>query len=1048
MTALDDALNSSAPLYAPPELLVGWKEVTDAEVDGVENLDEMSDMLTGKYVVGQSYDDALPDPVTMTTSADASGTLTADLVGREGLVYDTWQVPSSASGSSAAGTVITTTVPNGKWGQYMLMAIAIPSVTAVLDQGPYEGTPFAWKFLARQAGVGVTLWFYTKRYYTGLNANPPVFYSSIPVGTCTWICNGLGSYDPSGRELTWRINAMVPSAVTVGATGFTQASVSSTSRRAVIVGVWASLGTATWTVGSAGDTIWGQATSTNSNIVMSRAGMYSSPTTRNFIQATRSAGSSDVPMMVFAFEPYERPRMTPTQFWSPYNPDSPLYGFDRDTANVELDFNTVTTAGIQPTPLFVGQMNDVGVKSGSAVELSGVSRARINLNRSVALPLVFGRREGLTIDYLVAWILARGDRFIGPAPGYQARYWAPMYGSVHAALDSPKGYNYAIYWDDSGGPYGVRYPQSVPGPFHLGMFACQTTHYTQEIVLNPMDLYAQTVADLVPPATVDNYVPSQYLLDQFSYNNPYGRISFWLRGDPVDPAAVSVGAGDNYLFYYLLEAKNAAGSTIGRVWLTMSTSDRALSFQMGNAISGYTSFVWPSGFTLPTDGNWHFYSFAWSWYDGGVQGLCDGSLSGTSNGYAADTVDTTGWFDTDAQLWASGGKVNNNVRSHVPLADVIIEAGPDAYYNGFGDVWPQYPWPSQTTQARPVGSEVEIVSAGSAPVNAWDTVADLARNSMAMYRANETDDFEFLPPAYFGESGQLNAETVVDTDVNAQDLAVQTDPSKSRNVVTVNFQDTKVDESFSQALALTAATEIPRGVSQFTFTLDMQIAEIHGASAPYDPWWTLTNLTSAQITAGTQPYGVHFMTVNTKADGSGTVASATSLTAKILSYTDTTVTLQFTNKMSSSGWLANNYQGDNQLPFMRILGYVVRSADGYVTERDAGSVGTRRERSLEVDMDWITDRPTAQAFASAMVTQLARPRGEITVVVQGDPRRVPGKMITLADSQSTQAQGTWRILAIEHNSDGAQYTQTLQLVNVGPVGLWDIGLWDESIWSE
>jgi hypothetical protein len=191
------------------------------------------------------------------------------------------------------------------------------------------------------------------------------------------------------------------------------------------------------------------------------------------------------------------------------------------------------------------------------------------------------------------------------------------------------------------------------------------------------------------------------------------------------------------------------------------------------------------------------------------------------------------------------------------------------------------------------------------------------------------------------------------------------------------------------------------------------------------------------------------MSVNTAADGSGTYQTAAQVSASILTYDQTTVTLVFSNKTGKTMYAVNNYQGDLQLPFLQILGYAVTSADGYVTERDEGSIGTRRERALDVDMNWIHDRTTAQQLASHMVTALARPRAQVVVETQGDPRRVPGQAVTVADAQDTQASGLWRALSVTHNADGPQYTQTLQLVAIPPIGVWDGAPgWDEEIWSE
>jgi hypothetical protein len=188
------------------------------------------------------------------------------------------------------------------------------------------------------------------------------------------------------------------------------------------------------------------------------------------------------------------------------------------------------------------------------------------------------------------------------------------------------------------------------------------------------------------------------------------------------------------------------------------------------------------------------------------------------------------------------------------------------------------------------------------------------------------------------------------------------------------------------------------------------------------------------------------MSVNASQDGSGTVLAAASVTAKIIIGDASTITLQFTNKTSKSAWLSNN---GTEVPFLQLLGYSVRTTDGYTTQRDAGSIGVRRERSLTADIDWIQNRDVAVTVAQLLVTMLARPRPEIAVTVMGDPRRTPGQLVELLDSEGTQAAGTWRILSLSTHVDGAQYTQDLSLVQVLPVAVWDgPDGWDYSIWAE
>lgn len=1043
MTTLDDALNSSTPLFAPPTLLVTWAETPPTESAGVENLYDMSDMLEGSFTVEQSFDDALPDPVTMTTSNDASGTFEATLIGREGIVVST----STTTGTTAVSNdyssqTVMMDLPGGAThGDYIVSSFIIPAAGVLVAEQYDNDLGRAWTKLAQVSDGVFTMYVYGRVYYNGME-DPYFFWSNSPaVSYAVWTTTAYRATSPNGAKLAWKISqtfsGTAPSSISAHALG--SYTIPPRGYAQAVIGGPAGI---TYTNTGLG-TIAAQDQTVTCSMALVRSALNTTDVQFGSLSVTSSAAITDAMYYGFVIEPFIRPRLTPTQFWSPFNPDSPVAGFDRDTAGIDFQWNTITAAGIEPTQIFTGIMNDVALRPGQSVELSAVSRTRINLNRSVNLPMVFGRRENCTVDYLVTWLLARADRFFGPAPSYMSRYWVPMYGSVHAAQDADKGYNFAMHWGADGNNIGTRYPRVIPGPFHTAMFACQRTDLVERLVINAIDLYKST--EVVPPWVAENYNPSQYLVPQWGWNGGAGRVSFWIKADPWATTGLP-GTASNFVFNFYTQVKDKTGAVLGKVGFWIDNNGIPAMGMGNDAVGGLQAYVF-SGQTMPQDGNWHFYSVYWSWFDGEMGIMKDGSKTYSTvwdtNGYNT----TPNWLNDDAAFYAAGGVIDNAAWFQLPASDFLIESGYDVYDLYFSDQWPTTPWPSFTAYARPTYSPLEAVS-GDSPVNAWDTLADLARNTMSMYRGNEWDGFEFFPPTYFGEAAQLTPDLVADTEVNAQDLAVTVDPSKSRNVVTVTFEDTKVDQSYSTCFALQSATEIPRGVSVQTFTLDVPIAEIHGASAPYDPWWTLTNGTAAQVTAGTQPSNVHYMFVNTKSDGSGTYASTASVVARIIGYTQTTVTLQFTNKMSVSGWLTNNYSGDNQLPYLRILGYVVRTSDGYLTERDAGSIGTRRERSLEVEMAWIQDRTTAQELASSMVTALARPRQEVEVVVQGDPRRVPGNLVTLVDAQGTQAAGNWRVLSVKHDADGAKYLQTLSLVFVPPVGVWD-GLpgWDESIWG-
>jgi hypothetical protein len=771
--------------------------------------------------------------------------------------------------------------------------------------------------------------------------------------------------------------------------------------------------------------------------------------------ANTNLATAIVGMVSFALEVFDRPTMDSRSYFSPFNKQSPVYGFDRDTADTQLTFNVITPNGPVGTVIHTGQMADITIKDRQA-EMQAISKTRIDLDKSLTLPVVFGNRENCSIDWLATWAMARGGQWAGPAPGALTRWWAPLYGSTHAHLESIYAYNGALNWtkaafDETGvsGPYGQRPPSVVPGPFLTGMFACQTAERTEEIFLNMARL------DLVDPEGLPTYYDNGYdswqlNYDQFSQASSAGRITFWIRGDPHVDAPAYLPSGDNLLMRYNLYCLAPGGGFLGWVIITIRSSDRQLNVFMGSDAGGGGSLTFASQGPIPTDGSWNFVGVAWDYAAGTVRCKINGNGESMNSYWATNGFNDGPIPTTDAAHIKAGGSITNYFKAHLPVSDIQVESGAPAY----GNPWTRHYPPDRSINnsyegsnaiMRPTYQPIQAVAVPT-PVKGWELLTSLARASMSAYRVNEEDNFEFLPLSYFGEPEQLTSSLVADTEVNAQDLDVNADPSKTRNVVTVKFDETRVATWYGPVLTITSAIEVPRGTSRMTFALDVPAVEIHRQSAPFTGDWVLTNLTAAQIAApNTIPTDKHYFSVNMSQDGNGLVAAANSVTAKIIYADASTVTLEFTNKMSKVGWISNN---GTEVPFLRILGYAVTTTEGYITARDEGSLGARRERALDAEMPWIQDRESATMLTQLLVTALAQPRPEVNIVVMGDPRRKPGQLVTLKDSQGTQADGTWRVMAVKHNGDGPQYTQNLQLTRVPPVGVWDQTNWDESIWSE
>lgn len=1050
MSDIDDGLDTSAPVWTPAELAVDWQEqFPNLWFSGnPDRINDLSQQLTGEFTVEHSIDDGLPDAVTMTTSADASGKAVIPLNGRQGIVANTigWRT-GVTEGGTATNEIFFFSLPGDvQYGDYLICAVAVNSATCqVLNYADPTETYEQWKLLSQVTDAAVTLFVFGKRSWGDSEGGFTCDFSE----TVNYSAAMGAAYARGMNPNIWV--DFVPQYVASG----TETSGSTVTphtapevqlrRRGYPVTVWAcnsTIGPLVYT--GAGSTI---ANSTTALHCMIASGPLSIPGNYTYTANTTTA-TTTVPMVSIGLEVADRRTMDARQFFSPFNPDSPVYGWDRDTADTELVFNVLTPNGPQGTTLHKGQMADITIK-GRQVEMEAISKTRLALDKSLTLPVVFGYRENCSIDWLVTWVMARGGQWVGTAPGPLTRYWAPMYGSTHAHLSSEFGYNGAVSYDANGGPWGVKPPRVVEGPFLTAMYAEQTATNTEEIFLDAKRL--DLVTDELPNWFDFGYDPPQFHTDQFSQVSSQGRISFWLRGDPAVSAPAYLDPSNDFLFRYNLYCYSPSGGFLGWVIIRVFSDTRLINVWMGSDAGGSGNVTFNSQGALPTDGAWHFISVAWDFAGGRCKVKRDGNTESTNTYWATNGYNVTAQLpSTDAANISAGGSYSNYVRSHLPISDLQIESGGPAYLNPFSRLYPPDPvanpdYEGGNAVMRPSYQTIQVI-AESAPVNGWELLTKLAQASMSAYRVDELDNYRFLPLSYFGEAAQLTPTVIADTEVNASELDVITDPSKTRNVVTVKFDETRVATWYGPVMSITSSIEIPRGTSTMTFALDMPVAEIHRQSAPFSSDWTLTNLTAAQIAApGTIPTDKHYMSVNTAQDGSGVVATASSVTARILSATASTITIEFTNKMPKVAYLANN---GTEVPFLRILGYGVTVADGYITQRDAGSIGARRERALDVEIEWVQDRVSANTLAQLMVTLLARPRHEIGVTVMGDPRRTPGQLVTLKDSQGTQAAGTWRILSVKHNVNGPQYTQDLQLTFVPPVGVWDQTNWDDSIWSE
>jgi hypothetical protein len=1040
MTALDDALAEASQQLGPHQITALWRE-SDGASDGSVNADTPTNLTpqsSGALTISHSLDDGLPDPVTMTTGGDAAGSLSMGLTGREGLTLATSGLRTLEWTSGAAATTVTAPIPAGIIrDDFILAAVLINDSTANLVQ-IINDPKDSWELLGSVTDAPLAMYVYGKRRWK--TGNPQLtLLSDKPVNFMS-VSEGFWARNPTGMALDYQVKDIQLSAE---ASSVTSHSVSSTIKgRGYQLGIWGSA--AVGGIVPVAPMVLQGDPALNGLVVMSAArpladaGFYTAT-------ATQSPANAIMCMASISVEPYARPRMSARAWFSPFNKDSPVYGWDRDTATVMASLRVLTTTGPVDTLAFTGQMQGIPLTAEGAT-LQAISRTRIRLNKNVVLPVVNGMREGLTSDWLITWLASRGSQFVGPAPTRYTRFWAPLHGSVHTHWAQPGEYNSVVYYQPPGppgGPLGVRNPMSVDGPFLTGMFAEQTATRTTRMALRWSLGDFENAPDNPFPHIAEAGGP--FMMDIMSQANNKGRLCFRIRADAVQ-AAPSYTTED-YIMFFLVNLSDQYGNRLGTVQIGIDSATRTPYISMGSQVPGVATVTYAASGVLPSDGAWHFIGAYWDFAAGTARLQHNNTESGSS--FWAGTYNVSTQLPaTDEQGRSLKHNMSIDLYSHLPLSEVMVDFG-EPYAAGFwDDQWPTPQVPGGTLTIRPTNTKLAGLASDEV-VNAWDLISELARNNLAMYRANEADNLEVLPPVYFGETAQTTVSAVQDTRTNASDLMPVTDASKSRNSVTVQYPETSIDSRIQPMLMYTGSVEIPKGTSFFTFPLDVPCVEIHGDRAgdlTTSTNYAIYNLISSQIAnPGTITPNEHYITVNANSDGGGTVYSEFQVQARFIANDGISVTIKFVNTTGASAWLANN--GD-QVPVLYVLGYGLRSRDAYTTVRDADSARLRGEKGLDSKMDWVHDRASASALAASLLSTVGQPRPELTVQVMGDPRRKPGQLVTVTDSEETMASGNWRILAIDHNTDGPQYIQDLLLVQVLPVAVWD-GLdgWDSAVWS-
>lgn len=1048
MAALDDAIDNPTVVYVPPKLQITWSGFA-----GVE-LEDASQMVGSQFTATHEMFDGLPDPVTATPSSNGFGTLELpDLLGlppRRVATVGFRQIMTQINAGDVYLDHYQLQTPlDLKLGDFLLAFFSFRGSFASMES-TIEGMLGDWEL------KNLTGWTSDGTLHSAIfggYVTSPVMedgYYYLNSGFTAPIAASLVIIALYGQTMDgYSVPIRLAQAAGVGETATLVANHTAPpvtlTRRGVVVSSWARAGTgATWTP-PAGDTelveLASGGTSGNDAILAVSASPVVAPGTYTKVGVTHSNSSTCV-MSSVALEFLEHDGLDARQYFSPFNQVSPIVNEPRDTAPVTLDFGVLTNAGSEYTRIYTGQMADIKVK-GREAEMSVVSATRLDLMKSVLPPAIWGQREGLNATFLLSWVTQECNLFVSPQPTEDTRSWIPCHGSLHDVLSTSG--TFRTYEYDYRGMNSLYRPvYSFDGPFLGSIHAEQTLEHAveHEWKLSPK----RGMHKVYGP---DYWDQSDNLL---SSSNSKARLGMWVKCDPweINPPGYTVSSGREQIDYYM-RISDATGTYAGlsRAYVRVGVrhSNRQLFITLGSAVVTTQEFTAQPGVALPNDGEWHFITWAWEWKEGRWLFAIDG-VETTGTALAIDDFGPlnvslpSGVIGTDELYYVvqGGNYLECTLASRMTVAEIKLEAG----------FWvlddPEYDQPMGVgfvpdVIARPVDLELEVLAYPTA-LEAWQIIQDLARATLSAVRINETDQLMFMPLSYFGESEQMAVEEIVDTEVNAQDLDIRYDPTKIRNYVTVEFPETRVDSTPSHVLKYSTVEEIPPGVTTRTYTLDVPMVQLY----------EVTNIWGKQdidFTNGNFPATESFATFSANAEGTGTrYGSYNGVIALFLHdlTTATTVTIRYVNLTGAKKYLTNN---GSEIPYLAVSGYAIREATGYQSRTDPTSITTRRERALSSQIPIVQRRADAIQVASRLVNMLRQPRPEVGVVVMGDPRRKPGQLVTIKDSQGTMAAGNWRILTITHDRNNAEYRQQLHLVAQGDPALWDEDPgWDLGVWGE
>lgn len=749
--------------------------------------------------------------------------------------------------------------------------------------------------------------------------------------------------------------------------------------------------------------------------------------------------------------------MSAAKYLSPHNPDSPLYGLERDVAPVTLDHGVITANGPETVRLFQGRMVDIPLAGDKKGQLVATSATRLKLSNLV-LPPAFNRRGDLSATWPVSWAAYQCGVYAAPNPPDNALWYAPLHGSLIPFLDfrSPTLVYYPIvfpvlfagfYRDVGNGEletvtYGddpERAPAYIDGPY----VAAPDLQYTSELAWG---VYYDFPAFAFPADGDLGYVLSE--------DGPRGRFEFTVRGDDFDTTGPS---GTDFTPTTFILGFFMENDSTGKIYCGINMS-RQLRIEMSDGTASINQNA-SADFDLPADGQWYKYGVAWDFVaeaayfymrepDGTehTQTVTNSSLDVTRLPDGDSPFATIQPFNTPIL----SGFLDPYFHSFLPCAELHISGGLNANPNNAPWIWSDsYGFEASAIIKRSANRLRAI--AEPTEREAWEYISSWAQAEMASMRIDERDRLLYLTPGYWVEDDQQSVQTFLDTTTNVGSLAPQSDPTKIRNTIRVAYREAKLDSLYNSLYSSREVLVIPPGETFIVFALDVLATSIDTSGATLPTSTEVDNGVSSFISGGMHT----FFTINTAADGTGSYYSGPTNPSTDPVYieaedefTASTVVVRVINRTGITLYTAND---NPEVPTINIGGIGLYLLDASVTESRARSVAQRGARGLTVDAPQIQREDDARRLVRRLIGELAEPAPTLEGVrLFGDQRRQPGDLMLFTDERETGVSGLWRILGLRHVISEDQYYQEARLKKARIVGEWQTSgdsRWGTALWG-